>query len=123
MLKNRSVTGAASSGFFLNMVFGVAVNYLPLLYQARGASALDSGVDILAFMISSVVVLVAAGLLVKKIGYYKPWMVGGPWIASIGAGCLTNRSLFTSGELIGWQILLGVGYGGAFQNTSRCIAG
>jgi cyanate permease len=122
MLKNRSVAGAALSGFFLNLVFGVAVNYLPLLYQARGASALDSGVDILAFMMSSVVILIAAAILVKKLGYYKPWMVAGPWIASIGAGCLTNGSLLTSGELIGWQILLGVGYGGAFQNTSRRIA-
>lgn len=94
-------------------------NYLPLLYQSRGASALRSGIDILPFMISSVVTLVAAGALVKRIGYYKPWMVGGPWLAAIGAGCMTNRTLLTTGDLIGWQILLGVGFGVAFQNTSE----
>lgn len=121
MLKNRSVSGAAASGFFLNIIFGVMANYLPLLYQSRGASALRSGIDILPFMISSVVTLVAAGALVKRIGYYKPWMVGGPWLAAIGAGCMTNRTLLTTGDLIGWQILLGVGFGVAFQNTIMAI--
>lgn len=118
MLKNRSVSGAASSGFFLNVVYGVSATYLPLLYQARGASALRSGINILPLMISSVVVLLVSGVCVKKLGYYKPWLVGGPLLASIGAGCLTNPDLLTDPKLIGWQILIGLGFGVAFQNTS-----
>ncbi|PVF94218.1 hypothetical protein CPB86DRAFT_766168 [Serendipita vermifera] len=121
MLQNRSVQGASLTGFFLNSVWGALITYLPLLYQSRGHTALRSGIDILPFMVSSVVALVIAGVLVKRIGYYKPWMVLGPWVATIGVGCLTNSRLLKYEMIIGWQIIVGTGFGVAFQNTIMAI--
>ena len=117
LLQNPSVSGAALSGFFVHILFGVASAYLPLFYQSRGASALQSGIDILPFMASSVGFVVLAGLAVKRIGYYKVWIVLGPWIAAVGAGLLTDGDLLRPELLIGWQIIIGSGFGMAFQNT------
>jgi uncharacterized membrane protein YcfT len=119
MFQNRTVQGASLTGFFLNSTWGALITYFPLLYQSRGATALRSGIDILPFMVSSVVALVIAGVLVKRIGYYKPWMVFGPWVAVIGAGCMTNPKLLKYDMIIGWQIIVGTGFGVAFQNTSK----
>ena len=118
LFANRSVTGAAISGFMVHIIFGVLLTYLPLLYQSRGSSALQSGIDILPFMVSSVICVTIAGLLVKRIGYYKFWLVSGPWLSAVGAGFLTNANFFKSSYLIGWQIIIGAGFGVTFQNTS-----
>jgi MFS family permease len=118
LLRNRSVSGAAISGFFVHILFGVATTYLPLLYQSRGASALQSGIDILPFMVTSVGLVIIAGLCVKRIGYYKVWIVAGPWIAAVGAGLLTNETFLAKNYLIVCQVIVGAGFGMAFQNTS-----
>lgn len=121
LLKNRSVVGAATSGATVHVIFGVILTYLPVLYQTRGASALQSGIDILPFMISSVICVTFAGYLVKRIGYYKFWLVLGPWVCAIGSGFLTNGDLLKPNYLIGWQIIIGCGFGMTFQNTMMAI--
>lgn len=118
LFKNQSVLGAALSGFCVHIIFGVILTYLPILYQSRGSSPLQSGIDILPFMISSVVSVTLAGFLVKRIGYYKFWLVGGPWVCAVGAGFLTNGAFLGPSYLIGWQIITGAGFGVTFQNTS-----
>lgn len=117
LLTNRTVWGSALAGFFQNVLFGVTLTYLPLLYQVYGYSPLKSGVAILPFMISSVVALSIAGILVKRIGYYKIFVVLGPWLAATGAGPLIKQRLLDTRWLLGWQILMGTGFGMAFQNT------
>jgi hypothetical protein len=119
LLRNRTVSGASISGFSVHILFGVAAAYLPLLYQSRGSSALQSGIDILPFMVSSVGFVIIAGVAVKRIGYYKAWIVAGPWIAAVGSGLLTDSRLLSREYLIGWQIIVGAGFGMAFQNTGE----
>lgn len=66
-------------------------------------------------------VVVGAGLsggIVSYWGRYLPFLVGGPMILAVGAGLLfTVRADTSSGALIGYQILLGLGTGFCLQNT------
>ena len=71
LLTNRTVWGSALAGFFQNILFGVILTYLPLLYQIYGYSPLKSGVAILPFMISSVVALTIAGAYVRRFGSHS----------------------------------------------------
>jgi hypothetical protein len=111
-------TRRLSYRLFLNSTWGEIIIHLPLLYQSRGALALCSGIDILPFMISSVIPLLIAGILVEWIRYYRPWMVFGPWVVVIGVCCMTNPRLLKYEMIIGRQVIVGTGFGVAFQNTS-----
>jgi phosphate/sulfate permease len=115
---------------FLNGVY-----FLPLWYQAKGASASKSGVNILPFMMF---IIVGAGLsggiinvrlrnflsdvamltLPQKTGRYWYWLVLSPLIAAVGSGLLyTIHPDTPNSKVIGFQILIGFGLGGALQNT------
>ena len=90
---------------------------LPIWFQAiKGASALDSGVMTLPTMISLIVGSLIAGPAVTILGYYKPFMVLGCVLMSIGTGLMTTFQPNTGYAMwIGYQVLLGFGGGVAFQ--------
>jgi hypothetical protein len=91
--------------------------YLPIWFQAiQGVSAVDSGFRILPTVLSVVVASLSTGILVKRIGYYTPFMILGVCFMSIGAGLLTTLHVDTSTpKLIGYQILYGWGMGSVSQ--------
>ncbi|KAG6860732.1 hypothetical protein C0995_008088 [Termitomyces sp. Mi166 len=123
MLLRRSILGAFIASAFLQLAFVVAIYYLPLLYQVRGHSATKSGLDILPFMISGVIATMVAGGIVSVKGLAWPFLLFFPLIASVGFGLLFTSGLdSTTGRLLGYQILIGVGLGAAVQNTIRSSA-
>jgi len=98
--------------------------YLPLFYQrADEHTATRSGLDILSFMICVVVGAGLAGGIINVTGRPRPFLVGSPLLASLGSG-LVFWDLTHSGKssnLLGFQVLLGIGVGGAFQNAIIAI--
>ncbi|KAG8923237.1 hypothetical protein FRC02_011279 [Tulasnella sp. 418] len=124
MFKSYTQIGACVEAFFIMLCLLVGAYYLPLYYQSSlEHSATRSGIDILPFMLAVVVGAGISGGVISKTGYPKPFLVGAPLIASLASGLIfwnltetNNRS-----HLIGFQILLGVGVGGALQASISCI--
>ncbi|RSL95291.1 hypothetical protein CEP52_012165 [Fusarium oligoseptatum] len=110
-----------AAGFFATLCIGsqmmIFTYYLPIWFQAiQGVSAVDSGFRILPTVLSVVVASLSTGILVKRIGYYTPFMILGVCFMSVGAGLLTTLHIDTSTpKLIGYQILYGWGMGSVSQ--------
>lgn len=74
---------------------------LPIFYQVtRQHSATKSGIDILGFMLSTVLSVIISGRIVGKIGRYWPFLVIGPPFLAIGAGLLYTVSFVVSCALL-----------------------
>ncbi|TWU77392.1 hypothetical protein ED733_006174 [Metarhizium rileyi] len=84
--------------------------FLPVYFQGvLGASPLMSGVQVLPNIIPQL-------LMVSKMGYYIPSSLLGAALFSIGAGLISTYSPTTPlAKRIGYQVLLGSGYGFALQ--------
>ncbi|KAF9165353.1 hypothetical protein BGX20_000644 [Mortierella sp. AD010] len=85
--------GIALQGFtFLGLMF-----FLPLYFQAvNGASALQSGVDLIPLVIVQAVVAMIAGFMMSRWGTYKEFIVTGFVVGTISAGLLTILDEHTS---------------------------
>jgi MFS family permease len=113
----------SQSQFFIFLGLLTATFYLPLWYQAtRGASATKSGIDILPYMLSVVVAAGISGGIITKSGRYWPFLLGSPLLLSIGGGLLYTVAVATpNARVIGFQILYGIGVGGALTNSLMAI--
>ncbi|OHF03888.1 hypothetical protein CORC01_00750 [Colletotrichum orchidophilum] len=94
--------------------------YLPIWFQAiKGVSAVESGIRLLPLMLSMVISTLTTGALVRRIGYYTPFLIGGVCLMSIGAGLLYTFEVDTgSAKWIGYQVIYGFGLGGSTQAPS-----
>ncbi|KAJ7032294.1 ABC transporter, partial [Mycena alexandri] len=105
---------------FLNQ-FGLLIisYYIPIYYQAaRAHSATRSGIDLLPFMLGTVITIMVVGSLVGRFGYYWPFLITATVFLAIGSGLLyTINTNTSSANLIGFQILVGIGIGMGLQNT------
>jgi MFS family permease len=113
----------SQSQFFIFLGLLTATFYLPLWYQAtRGASATKSGIDILPYMLSVVVAAGISGGIITKSGRYWPFLLGSPLLLSIGGGLLYTVAVATpNARVVGFQILYGIGVGGALTNSLMAI--
>ncbi|CAD0086465.1 unnamed protein product, partial [Aureobasidium vineae] len=110
----------ASMSFFMFCLFGyfsTILYFIPIYFQAiKSASAEGSGIRMIPFIVANVIASVLAGVLVSKTGHYLPFFYASSVISSLGAGLISTFQVDTSaGEWIGYQILIGVGAGLAFQ--------
>ncbi|KAJ7194181.1 ABC transporter [Mycena pura] len=97
--------------------------YIPIFYQAvRHHSATKSGIDILPFMLGFVLTIVTCAQLVTKMGYYWPFLVASPVFLAVGSGLMYSlNTSSSSAELVGFQIVAGVGVGMGMQNAFLAI--
>ncbi|KAH8660370.1 major facilitator superfamily domain-containing protein [Xylariales sp. PMI_506] len=112
------------AGFFCTICTGahlmIFFYYLPLWFQAiQGLSAVDSGIRTIPILLSMVLASLSSGGIVQRIGYYTPLMIIGVCVMSVGAGLLTTLQLDTpTANLVGYQILYGVGLGLSSQGPN-----
>ncbi|KAG6356610.1 hypothetical protein INS49_014483 [Diaporthe citri] len=113
----RSIMAGFWSTFCIGSSMMIMVYYLPIYFQAiKGVNAVDSGIRLLPMVLPMVVSSIATGVLISKIGYYTPFMLGGVVLLSIGAGLLTTLQLGTGqGKWVGYQVIYGFGMGATFQ--------
>jgi hypothetical protein len=107
LFRRRTQVGGGFAMFFVTITFLCSVLYLPLYYQsAKGRTAAESGIDIIPFMLSSVIAMLVSGGIVNVTGHYLTLLLIGPLIASVGAGLLfTIKEDTSSATLIGFQSL------------------
>lgn len=114
-VKNMAVIGlCACHGF----VFISVSYYMPLYFQGvLGASALLSGVYVLPFSIVIGIGSAGAGFLIKKTGKYKPPIVAGFALMTLGYGLFINLEATANWpKIILYQIVLALGTGPNFQS-------
>lgn len=113
LFADRTSASVYLQDFIVSILLMWCIYILPLYFQAQlGASALDSGLDILpinAFMIPSGAV---AGAILTKIGRYKPLHWAGFGVLAVSAGLFSTMTASTSTVAWAWfEILAGVGVG------------
>ncbi|KAE9392454.1 ABC transporter, partial [Gymnopus androsaceus JB14] len=123
VFKSRSIDTVYLDTPLLRIASLVSSQYIPIFYQAvRHKSATDSGINFIPFMLVVILSIMVAGQMIGKIGYYWPILVSGPVIFAVGSRLFfTISTSTTSAQLIGFQILIGVGAGMGLQNSLIAI--
>ncbi len=120
LITSRTLAALCVYNFFASGVFFTLLYYLPIYFQtARGASAQQSDIDNIPFVLAAGLFSLVSGGLISKTGHYGPIMALGSTISAIGAGLIYTLEIdSSSGKWIGYQVLLGVGLGTIFQIPS-----
>ncbi|KAI0974607.1 MFS general substrate transporter [Xylaria arbuscula] len=120
IIRRRSILAATIFMFALAGSFLMAIYYLPLWFQVvKGASATQSGVYTLPFVLSLVVGSTLSGAFTQKVGYYVPAMIASPSLLAVGQGLMsTFRVNESSSHWIGFQVVAGFGLGLGMQAAS-----
>ena len=117
IIGQRSVAVSCVAAFFIYGVMLIHSYYLPIYFQAiRGASAIQSGIDMIAYMLANAFLSLFTGALVSKIGYYTPPAIVGGAIATVGCGLMSTLQINTPLAMwIGYEVLVAAGLGMAIQ--------
>ncbi|KAI0514766.1 major facilitator superfamily domain-containing protein [Xylaria bambusicola] len=120
IIRRRSILAATIFMFALAGSFLMAIYYLPLWFQVvKGATATQSGVYTLPFVLSLVVGSTLSGIFTQKVGYYVPAMIASPSLLAVGQGLMsTFRVNESSSHWIGFQVIAGFGLGLGMQAAS-----
>ena len=116
LFRNRSFTISVIAMFMASMAFFAPVVFLPRWFQVvGGASATQSGYQILALLGGLIVSAILSGQIVARTGRYKPLALGAPVILAIGLFLLSNLRADTPLPLLwSWMFVTGVGVGPIF---------
>lgn len=117
IFRNTSNVASLGACFLQSFVFIAGSYYLPLYFQASlGATPLLSGVYVLATAVSLSVGSIATGIYMRKVGKYKPPIIIGFVLQTIGYGLFINLDAGSSwAKIILYQIVAGLGIGPNFQ--------
>ncbi|EED16027.1 MFS toxin efflux pump (AflT), putative [Talaromyces stipitatus ATCC 10500] len=123
ILKQRTVWSAGLFAFFFSGSFFLLVYYIPIYFQSvKDSSAMTAGLQMLPFMLLTVVSSVVVGALVTTFGYYTPFLIGSTAIAAIGTGLMTLYDIdISAGKWIGYQIIVGAGVGAGLQVPATAV--
>ncbi|KAG9660199.1 MFS general substrate transporter, partial [Aureobasidium melanogenum] len=117
LFKNRNTlcafifSGLFGAGFF-SLTYYLSIYF----HSVNESSSLHSGIQMLPLLISSSVSSTCTGLLISRLGYYTPFIVGCMALFACGAGLLTTLSIQTPYvHNLGYQILTGFGVGIGFE--------
>ncbi|KIL00149.1 hypothetical protein PAXRUDRAFT_8383 [Paxillus rubicundulus Ve08.2h10] len=123
VLARRSQIGACIVAFFTMFNMLVLTYYIPMLYQAvYDRSPIRSGIDMLPFLLSSVVTTISTGIFMSQTGHYWTILTVGPVFSSVAGGLLFTTTESTStAKLVGYQILCGIGVGSTIQNAFTAL--
>ncbi|KAJ9602487.1 hypothetical protein H2200_013030 [Cladophialophora chaetospira] len=117
LLKQRTLMAACAFVFFFGAGVFILMYYLPLYLQSvKGSSPTKSGIQILPFMLSTVLTSIIGGILVTIIGYYTPLLIGAAALMTIGYGLITTWTIDSPlREWFGYQLPAGLGAGFGFN--------
>jgi MFS family permease len=117
VFKQRTILVSCVFSALLSGALYTHLFYLPFYFQAsKGTSAEESGIRIIAYLVSMTIASIVVGGAVTKIGYYSPFCWFGSALFTIGAGLLyTLKVESPHGVWIGFQVLTGFGMGSCVQ--------
>ncbi|KAF7294640.1 Major facilitator transporter-like protein [Mycena indigotica] len=119
IFKSLSIYAIIAYCFLLRFTQLIVLYYIPIYYQAvRHHTPTHSGIDLLPFMFGTVLTLIIAGQIVGRFGRYRFLLLISPVFLAVGMGLLYTIDVSTSSaNIIGFQIIAGIGTGMALQNS------
>jgi EmrB/QacA subfamily drug resistance transporter len=116
LFRIRAFTVSVGAMFLAAMGFFAAVVFLPRWYQVvGGASATESGYQILPLLGGLIVSAIVSGQVVARTGRYKALIGSALVVLGLGLFLLTNLRPDTPGPLVWlWMAVAGLGIGPAF---------
>ena len=80
--------------------------YLPIWFQAiQGKSPQNSGLSLVALLLSVVVFVMASGFATSVVGYYTPFLILGAMFSIVGSAMISTLQVDASpGQWIGFQV-------------------
>ena len=116
LFRIRAFTASVIAIFLAAMGFFTTVVFLPRWYQVvAGASATESGYQILPLLGGLIVSAVTAGQVVARVGRYKTLIFGALLLLAFGLYLLTNIRPDTNDQLVWlWMAVAGLGIGPSF---------
>ncbi|EFQ34409.1 major facilitator superfamily transporter [Colletotrichum graminicola] len=117
LFKNRNVLCSFLFGVFFSAGFFPLIYYLSIYFQViQGASAVQAGIKILPFLLSSVVATIGGGALISYVGYYNAVAIPSVVLYAVGNGLITTFDVDTPMRAwFGYQVIAGLGTGACFQ--------
>ncbi|TVY67383.1 Efflux pump roqT [Lachnellula suecica] len=117
ILGQRSVLSSSLYSCFLSMGLYVHIYFLPFYFQAvKGTTAEGSGIRTIPYLASIIISSVIVGVGITTIGWYKPFMIFGSAIFTVGAGMIYLLNVNSgASKWIGYQLLSGFGAGAGIQ--------
>jgi EmrB/QacA subfamily drug resistance transporter len=124
LFTNRSVAAAYGMNFSIMLGLISVSTFLPLFLQvSTGASATRSGLQVVPQSLAITTAATLSGALISRIGRYKWALIVGPVIATAGMFWLSTIGASTTvAGLAPLLVVLGLGHGRAFPNTTRAGA-
>jgi len=91
---------------------------LPFYFQAvKGTTAEGSGIRTIPYLASIIISSIIVGGAITKLGWYKPFMIAGGAIFTVGAGLIYTIVVNSpAGRWIGYQLICGFGAGAGIQS-------
>jgi len=125
LFTNRSFTISVIAMFMASMAFFTPVVFLPRWFQVvEGATATQSGYQILALLGGLIVSAILSGQLVARTGRYKLLALGSPVVLAVGLFLLSNLRADTPLPLLwSWMFITGIGVGPIFSIFTLVVQG
>jgi EmrB/QacA subfamily drug resistance transporter len=116
LFRNRSFTISVGAMFLAAFGFFGAVIFLPRWFQTvAGASATESGYNLLPLLAALIFSAIASGQIVARTHRYKFLMFGSLVLLAVGLYLLTNLRADTDRPVLWfWMVLTGLGIGPSF---------
>jgi EmrB/QacA subfamily drug resistance transporter len=117
LFRERVFAVATMLGFIVGAAMFGSIIYLPLFLQVvTGVSATDSGLLLTPLIGGLLVTSIASGRLITRSGRYKAFPILGTAVLAIGLACLsTMDTATTTGQVIGFMVVVGAGIGLVMQ--------
>ncbi|KAK7431663.1 hypothetical protein QQZ08_001882 [Neonectria magnoliae] len=123
LIKQRSIAAATFYAFFNGAGLIVMGYYLPIWFQAiKNVSAFKSGIMLLPMILATVIGTISSGVIISRTGYYNPFFLLSSVLMPIGTGLIATFTPHTgAGKWIGYQILMGIGFGFGVQQPLNVV--
>ena len=125
LFRNRSFTLSVIAMFAASMAFFAPVVFLPRWFQVvEGASATQSGYQVLALLGGLIISAMASGQIVARTGRYKLLALGAGITLAIGLFLLSNLRADTPLPVLWtWMFITGLGVGPMFSIFTLVVQG
>ncbi|HEY8871181.1 MAG TPA: MDR family MFS transporter [Candidatus Limnocylindrales bacterium] len=116
LFRIRTFSISVAAMFLAGVGFFTAVIFLPRWFQTvAGASATESGYNILPLLAGLIVSAIASGQIVARVGRYKALIFGSQLMLGLGLYLLTNLRADTDRPILWlWMLVAGLGIGPSF---------
>lgn len=125
LFRNRAFTLSVVAMFMASMAFFAPVVFLPRWFQVvGGASATQSGYQILALLGGLILSAITSGQIVARTGRFKPLALTAALLLAIGLFFLSNLRADTPLPLLWtWMFITGLGVGPMFAIFTLVVQG